>query len=249
MSIVLPVSHAGHPPLAPPAAARSRRRGRNRPVDAPALDRRAILEAALGLVDAAGLEALSMRKLGALLGVEAMTLYYYIPGKAALLQGIAEVVLDQLEVPDPPTEDWRPAVRALARSFRRLGFEHPNVFPVLATVGLDNPASYRPTEAILQALAQAGFSPPLAFTAFSTIKSYVVGHVLWILGDHLVGRDQRLPSPETIPSERFPWVASYLPYIVACDADAEFERGLHVLLAGLDALHAADHRASGAPLD
>src|SRR5919202_194847 len=116
----------------PPA----RRRGpRSRPADAPALDRRVILHAALQLVDAEGLAALSMRRLGARLGVEAMSLSYYVPDKAALVQGLAEVILDDLQLPSAPVHAWQTAVREVARSFRRLGLAHPNVFPLLATVG------------------------------------------------------------------------------------------------------------------
>ena len=201
------------------------------------LDRRAILEAALRLVDARGLEALSMRKLGAQLGVQAMTLYYYVPSKAALVQGLAEIVLEQLELPSAPVGDWPAAVRDVARSFRLLGLRHPNAFPLLATVGFDNPASYRPTEVILDVLGSAGFGAELAFTAFTTIKSYVVGHVLWILGDRLLGRGEPGPPP-SLPADAFPRLASYVPYLAVCEPEAEFERGLDVLVAGLEALRA-----------
>ena len=218
----------------------TRRRPRGRAPDAPAIDRRAILLAALGLVDDDGLEALSMRKLGALLGVEAMTLYYYIPGKAALVQGLAEVVLDQLQLPENTAGDWQGAIRAMARSFRQLGLDHPNVFPVLANVGLDNPASYPPTEAVLRILRQAGFNAQLAFTAFGTVRSYIVGHVLWILGDQLVGRGERLPPTEAVPTDRYPYLAGFLPVLADCDPAAEFERGLDVLIAGLERLRASD---------
>src|SRR5260370_14451212 len=179
-------------------ARRPRGRGRRAP-DAPLLDRRAILEAALQLVDEEGLDALSMRRLGARLGVEAMTLYYYLPNKAAVVQGLAEAVLDKLELPTVPVRDWPSMVRHVARSFRGLGLMHPGVFPLLATVGLDNPASFRPTDAILQGLCAAGFQPELAFTAFSTIKSFLVGHVLWTLGDRLVVHAQRIQPPESLP--------------------------------------------------
>src|ERR1051326_703221 len=92
------------------------------------LDRRRILHAALELIDAEGLEALSMRKLGAALGVEAMALYYYVPNKAARLQAVAELVLEQLPIPAEPSNDWADTIRALARAFRQLGRAHPNVF-------------------------------------------------------------------------------------------------------------------------
>jgi AcrR family transcriptional regulator len=217
------------------SAGRRRRHSRRAP-DAPLLDRHAILAAALQLVDEEGLDALSMRRLGARLGVEAMTLYYYLPNKAALVQGLAEAVLDKLELPAPPVRDWPSMVRDVARSFRSLGLRHPEVFPLLATLGLDNPASFRPTDTILQGLCAAGFDQQLAFTAFSTIKSFVVGHILWTLGDRLVGHAQRIQPPDTLPAGTFPTLASYGPYLAACDPDDEFERGLDLLVTGLHAL-------------
>lgn len=221
-------SHMSHSRT--PAAGRP---ARGRPTDTRAIDRRAILAAALRLVDSDGIDALSMRKLGALLGVQAMTLYYYIPSKAELVQGITEIVLDELQVPEPPADDWQATVRDVARSFRELGLRHPNVFPTLATVGLDNPSTYRPLEAILRTLSAAGFTPELAFIAFATIKSYVVGHTLWLLGDQLIGRGGCDAPADPGLADGYPTVAGMLPYITACDPDAEFERGLDLLIAGL----------------
>jgi AcrR family transcriptional regulator len=212
----------------------------------PTLDRRAILQAALRLVDADGLGALSMRRLGAELGVEAMSLYYYIPSKAALTQGLAEIALGELRLPPQglSPDDWPTALRDAARSFRSLGFAHPNVFPLLAQIGLDNPAAYPPTEAVLALLRSAGFDEQLAFTAFSTIKSYVVGHVLWILGDALVGKGQAIRIDDPRFATRYPQLEAYLPYIGDCDEEVEFERALDVLIAGLQVLKAS--RASSA---
>jgi AcrR family transcriptional regulator len=210
----------------------------------PTLDRRGILQVALRLVDADGLGALTMRRLGAELGVEAMSLYYYIPSKAELTRGLAEIVLGELRLPPQglSADDWPAALREVARSFRNLGFAHPNVFPLLAQIGLDNPAAYPPTEAVLALLRSAGFDEQLAFTAFSTIKSYVVGHVLWILGDTLVGKGQLIQRDEPRFAERFPQLAAYLPYISDCDEEVEFERALDVLIAGLQVLRANSPR-------
>jgi AcrR family transcriptional regulator len=225
-----------------PSTPRTRaRRQTDRPADAPALDRQGILQAALRLVDAEGIDALSMRRLGAELGVEAMSLYYYVPSKLALTQGLAEIALGELRLPHSglAADDWPAALREAARSFRSLGFAHPNVFPLLAKIGLDNPAAYPPTEAVLALLRSAGFDEPLAFTAFSSIKSYVVGHVLWILGDALIGQRQHVPIQEPHFAEQYPQLAAYLPYIGDCDENVEFERGLDVLIAGLQTLR--DH--------
>lgn len=229
--------------------ARSRpRRSTDRPPDAPPLDRRTILAAALRLVDSLGLDALSMRRLGAELGVEAMSLYHYVPSKSALTQGLAEIALGELRLPPAGLSpaDWPGALREAARSFRALGFAHPNVFPLLAQIGLDNPAAYPPTEAVLALLLSAGFDEQLAFTAFNAIKSYVVGHVLWILGDALIGQGQHVPIHDPDMAVRYPHLAAYVPYLIDRDEEVEFECGLDVLIAGLEALHGqSTHAAPG----
>src|ERR687897_673164 len=94
------------------------------------LSRRRILEAAVRFVDREGLEALSMRKLGSELGVEAMSLYNHVPNKDALLDGMVEVLLGELEVPSERAA-WEERVKEAYRGFRRLAHEHPNVFPLL----------------------------------------------------------------------------------------------------------------------
>src|ERR687894_3158370 len=94
------------------------------------LNRRRVLEEAVRFADREGLEALTMRKLGAELGVEAMSLYNHVPNKGALLDGMVEVLLGEVEIP-PRSKDWEVRVRDGYRAFRRLAHEHPNVFPLL----------------------------------------------------------------------------------------------------------------------
>src|SRR3954454_15878579 len=87
-----------------------------------------MLRAALELIDREGLEALSMRKLGAELGVEGMALYRHVAGKQALLAGVVELLLEKLEVPAAGAKTWDEAWLALARSYRRLAHDHPGGF-------------------------------------------------------------------------------------------------------------------------
>src|ERR671913_1313899 len=94
------------------------------------LSRQRILEAAVRFVDREGLEALSMRKLGSELGVEAMSLYNHVPNKDALLDGMVEVLLGELEVP-AESQSWEERIRQGYGAFRRLAHRHPNVFPLL----------------------------------------------------------------------------------------------------------------------
>src|ERR671916_1636487 len=91
------------------------------------LSRRRILETAVRFVDREGLEALSMRKLGSELGVEAMSLYNHVPNKSALLDGMVEVLLGELEVPSED-EEWERRVRGGYRGFWRRGRPPPHEF-------------------------------------------------------------------------------------------------------------------------
>src|ERR671933_1997998 len=90
------------------------------------LNRRRVLEAAVRFADREGLESLTMRRLGAELGVEAMSLYNHVPNKSALLDGMVEVLLNELEVP-PEKLGWEERIREGYGAFRRLAHEHPNV--------------------------------------------------------------------------------------------------------------------------
>jgi AcrR family transcriptional regulator len=135
------------------------------------LSRRRILEAAVRFVDREGLEALSMRKLGSELGVEAMSLYNHIPNKSALLDGMVEVLLGELEVP-PEDEGWERRVREAYRAFRRLAHEHPNCFPLLLVRLPDTMDRIWLGEEFFKTLREAGFDPGTALYAFRALSSY-----------------------------------------------------------------------------
>ena len=122
------------------------------------LSRRRILEAAVRFVDREGLEALSMRKLGSELGVEAMSLYNHVPNKSALLDGMVEVLLGELEIP-PEDEGWERRIREAYQAFRRLAHEHPNVFPLLVVRPPDTMDGIWLVEEFLKTLREAGFDP------------------------------------------------------------------------------------------
>jgi AcrR family transcriptional regulator len=119
-----PVSDAGADATEPTTAAPGQHDGQiSRPV---------ILRAALRIVDRDGVDGLSMRRLSDEVGRDPTVLYRHIPNKAALLDGVAEIVLGQLHV-DTADPDWAAQLRAVAHDFRRLALEHPNMVPLLVT--------------------------------------------------------------------------------------------------------------------
>jgi len=209
------------------------------------LDRARILDAALRIMDADGLEALSMRRLAAELGVEAMSLYHHVPGKAALLEGLAEAVLGEVRLPDRtvPADGGaltdEAAVRALARALRANALAHPNAISLLGSLGFGSQAARRHAESALALLAAAGFEPRAAFATFLLVRSYVLGYVLWE-ARHAEARASGLIPPTdggTLAASDLPHLAPLAGVIAAFDNDAEFERGLDALVAGLAAEH------------
>ena len=90
-----------------------------------------IIAAALRIIDDEGLRALTMRRLGQALGVEAMSLYHHLPGKAAVLSGVAESLLSGLRLEEGNGGSWQERMRRLARAYRGLAHAHPNAFPLI----------------------------------------------------------------------------------------------------------------------
>src|SRR5918993_1436066 len=99
------------------------------------LGRDQILREAVRFIDAHGRDRLTMRRLGAELGVEAMALYRYIPGREQLLDGVVETVMDELyqltmELDRPAT--WQEFLQQMAHGVRVIALEHPRIFPLVA---------------------------------------------------------------------------------------------------------------------
>ena len=196
------------------------------------LSRRRILEAAVRIVDDEGLEALSMRRLGAELGVEAMSLYNHVPNKEALLDGMVELLLGELEVP-PESEGWESRVREAYRAFRRLAHEHPNVFPLLVVRPPDTMDGVWLVEEFLKTLRGAGFDPETALYAFRALSSFASGYAMAeIRGFAMEPAGGRLGASR-LPGDAFPYIHELDGRLQMVDHDAEFEFGLDVILAGL----------------
>lgn len=197
------------------------------------LNRRRILEAAVRYVDREGLEALSMRKLGTELGVEAMSLYNHVTNKDALLDGMVEVVLGELAVP-PPGEDWEERVREAYRAFRRMAHEHPNIFPLLVTRPPDTMYGAWLVEEFLETLRGAGFDAETGLHAYRVISSYAAGYAMAEIRDFALQPDASSNGMD-LPAEEFPRLAELSPKLKGIDLDAEFEFGLDLILSGLKA--------------
>jgi AcrR family transcriptional regulator len=206
-----------------------------------------VLEKAIALADKNGLEALSMRKLGQALGVEAMSLYNHIANKGELVAAMVDRVVEQFELPDDGR--WGDAVRRCAISAHDLLQEHPwacSLAVAPSDARLIGGPRIRYMEWLLRRLREAGFSPELAYSAYHTIDSHIFGFTLWQLGHAEAARMLAPAQGENVQE----WVAQLLerlrpqfPYLAehgdlhmaaaAPDGRHEFEFGLELILDGL----------------
>jgi TetR/AcrR family transcriptional regulator, tetracycline repressor protein len=166
-----------------------RRRGDN------PLSRDEIVRAALSIVDKDGLEALTMRRLGDVLKVEAMSLYGHVSSKDDLLDQLADRVVEDVVV--ATSSHPIDAAIELAHGFRDALIAHPNLLPVLARRRTrQSDAGLTKREAALALARNAGLDADLAVIAYMTIVSFVVGHVITHAGVLSAGTRIDGPEPE-----------------------------------------------------
>ena len=223
------------------------------------LDRDRILTAAIEFIDEHGLSALTMRRLGASLGVEAMALYRYVPGREDLLDGVVNEVVETLfhkdDGDDIYVEDhngWQDYLMRLAHGMRRIALAHPSVFPLVASRPPAAPwvrpplRSLRMVESFLGTLTDAGFSDQAAVAAYRAYSSFLLGHLLLEvtqIGAQVSLLDQPEGDPEAQASTdltQFPSLLRTEKLLSLDKSAAEFEEALENLLDRLErVLHEA----------
>ncbi len=203
------------------------------------LTRERIVEAALRILDEEGLEAVTMRRVGRELGVEAMSLYNHVEDKEAILEGVTELVMSEFAFPEPSGE-WVETARKGARAWRDLFRKHPNVIQLMAERKhpLTSVGALLPMEAALQILRSAGLSDQETVQAFRALGGYLMGSVILESGGMIAGSETG-PSPEELakmlPPDELPNFISLLPLLHECDLEETFEFGLDLILEGLKA--------------
>lgn len=201
-----------------------------------------IVETAVALADERGLEAVSMRKLAAVLGVEAMSLYHHVANKDALVGAMVERVVAEFE--PPAGDDWREAVRRSSISAHEAFRRHRWACRALLSAGPQ--LGYM--ESLLACLRERGFSADLAFHAYHALYAHTMGFTLW---EATFPADVDLATLaqeflRTFPRERYPYVAEHIEQHVPGnrpDDVGEFEFVLDLILDGLERLRAAQPSA------
>lgn len=204
------------------------------------LSRDRVLEAAVAIADRDGLPALTMRRLGEVLGVEAMSLYNHIANKEQLLDGMVDAVFSEIQVPSADG-DWKSAMRARAVSAREALLRHRWAIGLMESRAAPGPATLRHHDRVLGCLRSAGFSVPLAAHAFSLMDSYIYGFLLEESSLPFQTPEETADLAEAIlgglPASEYPYMRELTAEQVLKPGyhyGDEFEFGIDLILDGLD---------------
>lgn len=205
------------------------------------LSRERVLVAAIAFADQSGIAALSMRKLGDTLGVEAMSLYNYVATKDQLLDGMVDLVFGEIELPAEGA-DWRSAMRERAESARQALRRHPWAIALMSTRTSPGPATLRHHNAVIGCLRAGGYSVPMAAHAFSALDSYIYGFALQEATLPLGDTEQETVEVAAmmmaqVPVDQYPHLTEFAVEHVmkpGYDYGAEFAFGLDLILDGLE---------------
>jgi AcrR family transcriptional regulator len=199
------------------------------------LSRDLVLDAAVALVDSSGLDALSMRKLGAALDVEAMTLYHYVPNKAALLDGLVEWVVEHTAPPATEALPWDETLRRYAQALRTTLLGHPGVLPLFFTRPAVTRQTLKAVERGLRVLTAAGFELPRALDMINALNIFVVGHAMAEVGTAELSRRGDPGSAAALARLDFsdlPLVVEAARQVQGIDDETRFHFGVDALLCG-----------------
>jgi AcrR family transcriptional regulator len=199
------------------------------------LSRERVLASALELVDREGLSALSMRRLGAELGVEAMALYRYAAGKDELLDGLVEALYLQLEErleAESGDADWRAGLHRVARATYEVCLAHPEAVPLLATRML---AVLRDHERVLGLLREGGLDDERAAAVFRAFTAWILGYVIVELRPMVDNPDESDPAfrlgLHRMPPQELPVLREFAPALAERGGPEGLAAGLDALLA------------------
>lgn len=219
------------------------------------LDRDRIVAAGMAYIDEHNLAALSMRRLGAVLGVEAMALYRYVPSKEHLLDAIVDAMIAEMradpEMLDSPDYGWQDYLQRLAHGIRRVALAHPRAFPLLVSRPPEAPWLRPPmrnlewVEMFLVGLVHEGFDDEGAVAAYRAFTSFLLGHLLLevSLHDAQVGPLDSPGGEQDGSLDGFPTVERLREHLAKDESSLQFEESLENLLERL-ALILAEHRSN-----
>jgi AcrR family transcriptional regulator len=221
------------------------------------LNRERVLAAAVEFADREGIDALSMRRLGQELSVEAMALYNHVANKDDLLNGMVDVVVGEIDLADGDGADWKAVARNRILAARSVMRRHPWASAVIASRTEASAAVMRYMDGMGGIMLAGGFSADLMHHAFHTLGSRVLGFTQELFDD---SSNNMATTPETQElmirqmSREFPNITAILKQVAhdeasivgsGCDDQFEFEFAIDVILDGLEALRQRETAADG----
>jgi AcrR family transcriptional regulator len=219
------------------------------------LTRERVLGAAVELADREGIEALSMRRLGTELGVEAMSLYNHVANKEDVLDGMIDVILGEIDAL-PEDGDWKPRLRARILSARRAMLRHPWASGVIVSRRQPSAMMMGYMDGVAGILLQGGFSVDLLHHAMHVLGSRVLGFSQELFDDS--GELVQSPEMQALMLQQmsvaFPNISEIVRQVqhdeasvvgAGCDDQFEFEFALDLLLDGLEGRQTREATVAG----
>ena len=174
-----------------------------------------------------------MRKLGAMLGVEAMSLYNHVESKGALFDGVIEVLVLRVTYPEMPAATPRDELWSYSHAFRDVLRAHPRVLPLVSTNPFRTPATLAVLDRLLATVHRANVHGVQAIYALQSIAGFVIGQTLLDVGrTPVAGFEPGAAGPvvwQRFSAERYPALHAALPAIAQWSPDQEFDFGLQAL--------------------
>lgn len=228
----------------------TRSRGRGEQPSLPVrLNRETILSAAEEILRSEGLDAMTMRRVGAVLGADPTAIYRHYRNREALVLELADRAFGRVEIPGPELS-WQDGLRHLSRTVRRIYAVHVDFATVLVRQADDTPNLERLTECTLRLLAEAGLPPEEAARMYAVVVTHIAGSGLYnaTIGAHADdaadGRAAARRSYAALPPHEFPHSVAAAPHLFPDTEEAD-EFGLELLIGAIERLGAA-HRAGRA---
>jgi len=203
------------------------------------LTREKVIASAMTMIDRDGTDSFSLRRLATELGVEPMSLYNHVPNKEALLNGVAEALLAQVDFSGADSGTWQHRIRAHATAFRAAAQRHPKAFPLVLTRPAQTPAALETIRSPLAGMAELGLAPEELVHVLRCYIAFIVGTIMRELGSAITlgtmdpGRVQQRIDEITAAGD--PLLTAIAPHLAVSDHDAEFRYGMELLIAGLAA--------------
>lgn len=204
--------------------------------DIPAPTRQRILQAALELLDRDGVDALTMRNLAREVGTSPMSLYGHVADRQDVLDGVYELMLQEIPLLVPGEMAWQDAVRTAYRSYRQTLLNHPHATAaVVRRPGSSRSGAFvAQMDASLGILREAGLEPEAALHAQRTLVGLTIGLVLAEI--NLLER-QQTPGPRAsvlVPAGDFPYFIEALPLMLRADFGTSFEAGVDLVIEAIE---------------